>query len=117
MDGKWKAHRGWGNRRVHGLSLGPSSELLDPFFGWEGSPWNKIDYEQKDGTLILSSLLEDLVGKQRSWTSVEFSSVWAISGKPPPQRSGKSEFPWPRERPRVGVTGTDLWLELPLGLV
>ena len=36
---------------------GSSSALL-PFFGWEGSP-TKIDYIKK-GTLILTSLLEDL---------------------------------------------------------
>ena len=32
--------------------------FLTPFFGWEGSP-TKIDYRTK-GTLILTSLLEDL---------------------------------------------------------
>ena len=36
----------------------PSSALSHPFFGWEGSP-AKIDYRKK-GTLILTSLLEDL---------------------------------------------------------
>ena len=35
----------------------PSSALL-PFFGWEGSP-TKTDCRKK-GTLILTSLLEDL---------------------------------------------------------
>ena len=34
--------------------------LTDSFFGWEGSP-TKIDYRKKVGSLILSSLLEDLV--------------------------------------------------------
>ena len=36
--------------------------FLTPFFGWEGSP--KIDKTKKKtvGTLILTSLLEDLVG-------------------------------------------------------
>ena len=29
------------------------------FFGWEGSP-TKTDYRKKKGTLVLSSLLEDL---------------------------------------------------------
>ena len=33
--------------------------FLISFFGWEGSP-TKIDYRKK-GTLILTSLLEDLV--------------------------------------------------------
>ena len=42
-------------RRI--LTRSPSSALL-PFFAWEGSP-TKIDYRKK-GTLILSSLLEDL---------------------------------------------------------
>ena len=37
----------------------PSSALSHPFVGWEGSP-TKIDY-RKRGTLILTSLLEDLV--------------------------------------------------------
>ena len=36
----------------------PRSTLL-PVFGWEGSP-TKIDY-RKEGALILTSLLEDLV--------------------------------------------------------
>ena len=36
-----------------------SSTALLPFFG-EGSP-SKIDYRKKTGTLILTSLLEDLV--------------------------------------------------------
>ena len=43
---------------VVGASRSPSSALSHPFFGWEGSP-TKIDYSKK-GTLILSSLLEDL---------------------------------------------------------
>ena len=38
----------------------PSSAPSHPFFGWEGSP-NKIDYIKK-GTLILTSLLDDLEG-------------------------------------------------------
>ena len=36
----------------------PSSAVSHPFFGWEGSP-TKIDYRKK-GTLVLTSLLEDL---------------------------------------------------------
>ena len=40
-----------------------------PFFGWEGSP-TKVDY-RKVGTLILSSLLEDLV-----WSHLCPFSLW-----------------------------------------
>ena len=42
------------------LTRSPSSALSHPFFGWEGSP-TKIDYRKK-GTLMLTSLLEDLEG-------------------------------------------------------
>ena len=42
------------------LWLGPPVVPFCPFLG-EGSP-TKIDYRNKSGTLILSSLLEDLVG-------------------------------------------------------
>ena len=45
--------------RLMSLSRSPSSALLCPFLG-EGSP-TKIDYRKKSGTLILTSLLEDLV--------------------------------------------------------
>ena len=38
----------------------PSSALSHSFFGWEGSP-TKTDYRTKVGTLLLTSLLEDLV--------------------------------------------------------
>ena len=48
----------------------PSSALLYPVFGWEGSPTN-IDYSKK-GTLILTSPLEDLgknlTDRQASWS-------------------------------------------------
>ena len=43
----------------HGSEAGAPSALLPPFFG-EGSP-TKMDYK-KTGTLILTSLLEDLGG-------------------------------------------------------
>ena len=35
-------------------------QAVTPFLGWEGSP-TKIDVQKKVGTLLLSSLLEDLV--------------------------------------------------------
>ena len=40
--------------------LGPPVVPFSPLFGWEGFP-TKIDYRKKSGTLILTSLLEDLV--------------------------------------------------------
>ena len=44
------------------LFLGPPARCtFSPFFGWEGSP-TKIDYKKKVGSLILTSLLEDLAG-------------------------------------------------------
>ena len=42
-------------------SPGNWCQLFYPFFGWEGSP-TKIDKTEKVGTLILTSLLEDLEG-------------------------------------------------------
>ena len=46
--------------------LGPQLGALSlPFFGWEGSPY-KNRLERKVGTLILTSLLEDLVGIPRT---------------------------------------------------
>ena len=47
----------------------PSSALLNPFFGGEGSP-TKIDYRKRD-TLILTSLLEDLGGAE-CWQTRDF---------------------------------------------
>ena len=47
------------------VSSRPPSSALLPFVG-EGSP-TKIDYRKK-GTLILTSLLEDLVVNQDGWT-------------------------------------------------
>ena len=51
------AHR---NRLQEGLLGPPVVPFLTPFFGWEGSS-TKIDYSKKVGTLILTSLPEDLV--------------------------------------------------------
>ena len=48
----------------------PSNALSHPFFGWEGSP-TKIDYRKK-GTLILTSLLEDL----DPFTVLQMVSMW-----------------------------------------
>ena len=42
------------------LFLGPPVVPFYQLFGWEGSP-TTIDYRNKYGTLILTSLLEDLV--------------------------------------------------------
>ena len=50
------------NGRCPSKARSPSSALLPLFLG-EGSP-TKIDYRQK-GTLILTSLLEDLKSKRR----------------------------------------------------
>ena len=48
LFGKWTFH----------FTRSPTIALSHPIFGWEGSP-TKIDYRKK-GTLIRSSLLEDL---------------------------------------------------------
>ena len=56
----------FGDTKICKSYPGPSAgcPLFDPVFGWEGSP-TKIDYREKRlGTLILSSLLEDLGSKK-----------------------------------------------------
>ena len=58
--------------------LGALSHTL---FGWEGSP-TKIDYrkKRKNGTLILTSLLEDLGKVERKPKSLAGVAVEAVSG-------------------------------------
>ena len=51
---------GRGPKVVCGWLGPPKVPFYRFFFGWEGSP-TKIDYRKK-GTLLLTSLLEDLVG-------------------------------------------------------
>ena len=48
----------WTTDEESPVSRSPSSALKTVFFGWEGSPTN-ID-DRRKGTLILTSLLEDL---------------------------------------------------------
>ena len=56
--GSGKATMGRRLMQASCLARSPSSALLPTFLG-EGSPYNRL---QKKGTLILTSLLEDLVG-------------------------------------------------------
>ena len=56
----------------------PSSALSHPFFGWEGS-LTKIDH-RKNGTLIATSLLEDLVenGTPKSYGGSYVALLWVV---------------------------------------
>ena len=99
-------------------------DLSRVFFGWEGSP-TKINYRTKDGTPLLTSLLEDLEvvfavsgfwvrciwgrcstrlpGSENFWRSVNSGSTKMGSE----QREGGSAvvFAWPRQKPVLIVGG------------
>ena len=52
------------------------------FFGWEGSP-TKIDVQKNVGTLLLTSLLEDLVFENASGPLIAASQLlplWLFKG-------------------------------------
>ena len=65
------------SRRSEGFCLGPPVVPFYPFFG-QGSP-TKIDVLKKVGTLLLTSLLEDLVAFSVSTLETDAGCFW-LSG-------------------------------------